>query len=82
MGYALAFAAIVVPLALWGIIDAILSHRRKMAGIVRDEQVEQLSGEKAELTDKVELLEDSIAVLERIATDPASRTASEIEKLR
>jgi hypothetical protein len=30
----------------------------------------------------VERLEERLAVLERIATDPAERTAREIEKLR
>ena len=82
MGYALAFVAIVAPLALWGIIDAILKHREKMAGLQRDAKVERLSDEKSVLTDQVEVLEDRIAVLERIATDPAKRTAEEIEKLR
>lgn len=82
MGYALAFAAVVAPLALWGIVDAILRHREKMAQLKRDAEVENLTQQKGELTDQVGLLEDRIAVLERIATDPAKRTADEIEKLR
>ena len=41
-----------------------------------------LSGENAELKSQVSRLEERIAVLERIATDPAQRTAREIEELR
>jgi hypothetical protein len=42
----------------------------------------QLAGENDRLKLTVERLEDRIAVLERIATDPAERTAREIERLR
>ena len=45
-------------------------------------QVEQLTSENSQLKGQVSRLEDRIAVLERIATDPAERTAREIEKLR
>ena len=52
-------------------------------------KIEAGSGDKADLTrenevlkDTVERLEERIAVLERIAVDPAERTAREIEKLR
>ena len=45
-------------------------------------QVELLSGENEKLRGQVSRLEERIAVLERIATDPAERTAREIEKLR
>lgn len=45
-------------------------------------QVEQLTSENSELKGQVSRLEDRIAVLERIATDPAERTAREIEALR
>lgn len=41
-----------------------------------------LTGENRELKEHVSYLEDRIAVLERIATDPAERTAREIESLR
>ena len=41
-----------------------------------------LSGENAELRSYVSRLEERVAVLERIATDPAHRTAREIEELR
>lgn len=45
-------------------------------------QIEILSTENAGLKGQVSRLEERIAVLERIATDPAERTAREIEKLR
>lgn len=41
-----------------------------------------LSNENDKLTGQVTRLEERIAVLERIATDPAERTAREIEALR
>ncbi|HVQ09071.1 MAG TPA: hypothetical protein VMS43_11625 [Allosphingosinicella sp.] len=45
-------------------------------------EVELLSNENAGLKGQVGRLEERIAVLERIATDPAERTAREIEQLR
>ena len=45
-------------------------------------EVVALTGENRELKEHVSYLEDRIAVLERIATDPAERTAREIESLR
>jgi len=45
-------------------------------------QIELLSSENARLTGQMSRLEERIAVLERIATDPAERTAREIEQLR
>ncbi len=41
-----------------------------------------LSSENERLTGQVSRLEERIAVLERIATDPATRTAREIDALR
>ena len=45
-------------------------------------QVEQLTTENNQLKNQVSRLEERIAVLERIATDPAERTAREIDSLR
>ncbi len=45
-------------------------------------QLQLLSDENGELKGKVGRLEERIAVLERIATDPAARTAREIEERR
>jgi hypothetical protein len=70
--------------AIWGITDTVLKHRRKMAEIKygRSDREARLTDEKADLKDTVSLMQDRIAVLERIATDPARRTADEIERLR
>ncbi len=51
-------------------------------GLEATRQVELLSNENAGLKGQVGRLEERIAVLERIATDPADRTAREIEQLR
>jgi uncharacterized protein YlxW (UPF0749 family) len=45
-------------------------------------EVEMLERDNAELNAKVHQLESRLAVLERIATDPAERTARQIENLR
>jgi hypothetical protein len=45
-------------------------------------KIELLTDENAGLKGQVGRLEERIAVLERIATDPATRTAHEIEQLR
>jgi hypothetical protein len=45
-------------------------------------KIELLSTENEGLKGQVSRLEERIAVLERIATDPAERTAREIENLR
>lgn len=47
-----------------------------------ERQVALLSSENERLAGQVHRLEERIAVLERIATDPATRTAHEIEALR
>jgi hypothetical protein len=45
-------------------------------------RLELLTTENGRLTGQVGRLEERIAVLERIATDPAERTAREIDSLR
>jgi len=45
-------------------------------------KVQLLTTENERLTGQVSRLEERIAVLERIATDPAERTAREIDSLR
>lgn len=47
-----------------------------------ERQIRLLSDENGKLAGKVGRLEERIAVLERIATDPAERTAREIDALR
>ncbi|TCP36884.1 hypothetical protein EV292_101387 [Sphingomonas sp. BK235] len=51
-------------------------------GMGTDRSVALLEAENERLTGQVGRLEERIAVLERIATDPAVRTAREIEALR
>ena len=51
-------------------------------GLDASRQIELLSKENDGLKGQVGRLEERIAVLERIATDPAERTAREIENLR
>jgi hypothetical protein len=50
--------------------------------LAAERRIELLSGENDGLKGQVGRLEARIAVLERIATDPAERTAREIEDLR
>lgn len=45
-------------------------------------KIDLLSRENEKLTGRISRLEERIAVLERIATDPATRTAREIDALR
>jgi hypothetical protein len=47
-----------------------------------DEATKALAAENEQLRATVGKLEDRLKVLERIATDPAERVSSEIEKLR
>ncbi len=51
-------------------------------GLQAERKIELLSTENAGLKGQISRLEERIAVLERIATDPAERTAREIESLR
>ncbi len=48
----------------------------------RRRKIELLTNENDRLKGQIGRLEERIAVLERIATDPAERTAREIEQLR
>jgi hypothetical protein len=60
-------------------------RRSRRAGdeqLQSDRKIELLSTENERLVSQIHRLEERIAVLERIATDPAERTAREIEALR
>lgn len=50
--------------------------------LAAERKIMLLSNENEKLTGKIGRLEERLAVLERIATDPAERTAREIEALR
>lgn len=64
------------------------SRRRNRLGIgdtnnaEAERKINLLSNENERLTGQISRLEERIAVLERIATDPAERTAREIDALR
>lgn len=68
------------------------ARRRNRDGIVHalapgqqldaDRKIELLTNENEKLTGQVGRLEERLRVLERIATDPAERTAREIDALR
>lgn len=45
-------------------------------------RMDAVCAENAALKDQLKRLEERMAVMERIATDPAERTAREIERLR
>ena len=57
-------------------------QRRQEGGMNDERKVALLTNENERLVGQVGRLEERIAVLERIATDPAERTAREIEALR
>lgn len=68
-----------------GLTSMFLSHRRRMAEIKYGGDKKgnpSIERENVELKETVSLMQDRIAVLEQIATDPATRTAREIEQLR
>ena len=50
--------------------------------IAAERKIALLSSENERLTGQISRLEERIAVLERIATDPAERVAREIDSLR
>jgi len=61
-------------------IHSVLGHRRKMHELKHGNGT--LSHENQNLRETVDMLQDRLLVLEKIATDPARRTAEEIEQLR
>ena len=70
--------------AIWGIVHTILQHRKEMAELQHKHAGESrlLTAENDELKETIAHMQDRLAVLETIATDPATRTVAEIEKLR
>ena len=66
---------------LIGLIQLFFGGRRKRK-VVDAGRETRLTAENQRRVREVEELRERLAVLERIATDPATRTANEIEKLR
>lgn len=54
----------------------------KAAGPDAERKIELLTNENSRLTGQISRLEERIAVLERIATDPAERLGRDIDALR
>ena len=81
---AMIFVTIAFFVGVTTITNSVLRHRREMAQIKsgQSDREGQLALQNGELRETVSLMQDRIAVLEQIATDPARRTADEIEKLR
>jgi uncharacterized membrane protein len=67
-------------LLLW-FAQSLLRSRRDRRQAARTEASVRGLDEKKRLRE-IEALHERLAVLERIATDPAARTAAEIERLR
>jgi hypothetical protein len=87
---ALFIVVVMLIAAIAAIAMSLISGRQRLAEIKAkggsDEdgagRIEQLTEENAALRGKVVRLEGRLATLERIVTDPAERTAREIESLR
>ncbi|MEH3038923.1 MAG: hypothetical protein PGN21_02470 [Sphingomonas paucimobilis] len=62
--------------------DGTGKRRRQRDRIAVERQAQLMADQNEQLQAKVLRLEERIAVLERIATDPATRTAREIDALR
>lgn len=76
-------AILTIGAVLKSLIDA--RHRRQAPDadqLGAGRQIELLASDNAGLKGQIGRLEERIAVLERIATDPAERTARQIEELR
>lgn len=73
---------------IFWLINGLIKNRRHATpspaggSLDAQRQVELLTRENGRLEGQVSRLEERIAVLERIAVDPAQRTAREIENLR
>lgn len=81
MNWPIAVVLIVMIVAAAKVMNA---RHRARHGIIVDERgnESQLRQERDEAQEELAQLKERVKVLERIATDPARRTAEEIEKLR
>ena len=79
------FLFVCIVLTIFAVSTIVLSwirHRSPARAGETRREMELLVNEDAGLKGQVVRLEERLAVLERIATDPAERTAREIEQLR
>lgn len=80
----MSFWTAVVLIVLISTVAGVFSHRKRHAGSAElsDGERRQLEHERDEAKAELADLRERVKVLERIATDPARRTAEEIERLR
>ena len=81
------WSAVVCIALIGGLVSVFRARYHAQAGITEDEMGNQTlndrnSGKDPEAEREIRELKERVKVLERIATDPARRTAEEIEKLR
>lgn len=85
-GIGMGMGIIGIAMACWGIADSFFKSRGAGASAEDLNEARRhtalLADENEQLTGKIGRLEERLATLERIATDPARRTAEEIERLR
>ena len=80
LGHLIPIVAIIAT--AWVVVTFMRFRHQSGPSVADDRKVELLSAENSHLKGQVSRLEERLAVLERIATDPAERTAREIEQLR
>ena len=79
------FIPIVAILASAWVLTSILRYRSQRHPAADSDAInyaEALANENERLKGQISRLEERLSVLERIATDPAERTAREIDSLR
>lgn len=69
---------VVIGLSVNGIVSKILNHRREMRVMERQSR----GAGAANLASRTEMIEERLAVLERLATDKGTLLSDEIEALR
>lgn len=78
----LIFGGVFASLMAYYFWDSWLRYKAHKIEVTHDGQLNQLTHEKAEMQERIEVIEDRLATLETIATDPARQTAKQIEELR
>ena len=87
MNFGILVPIIAILATAWVIVTLLRSRHggaaaRGVASVAEAEENARLAHENEALRLTIRRLEERMAVLERIATDPAERTAREIEQLR
>jgi cell division protein FtsB len=90
MEFAVLIPIVSILATAWVIVASVRARHQHKAGsgnvtpmsVGEARENVQLARENEDLKLTIERLEDRLGVLERIATDPAERTAREIESLR